>query len=516
MQAPAPTDPQQQPPVPRVRVAIVGSGPAGFYAADALLRSTRIEAHVDMFDRLPTPYGLVRGGVAPDHPNIKAVTRVYDRTAQRPHFTFNGNVHIGEDLTVDELRAAYDQIIYAVGAETARDIAVPGRGAPGYTPAAVFVGWYNGHPDFSHATFDLSVKRVVVVGNGNVAIDVARILARRPEDLRATDIASYALAALEQSAVEEIVVIGRRGAVQASFAPAELKELLELADVTVEVDPAELALDPVSSASVQQLDPSSATARNLALLTAIAHEPRRPARRRIRFLFQRSPSEVLLDARGHVRGLRLVRNALQPQEDGSVAAVATNETDELAAGLVVPAVGFFTQAMAGVPYDAKNRRIANIEGRVVHACCRIPCPGEFVVGWAATGAQGLIGSHKSASRTVVEKLISDALEGRHCDVKPASYTETSAEEPTTAGPVAGVDGVDNVDIDVHALLAQRGVQVTSFDDWKRLDAIEVERGKLRGAPREKIADVERMVAVWTARPPSYTPEYATGQARHLK
>src|SRR5512138_982687 len=223
-----------------MRVAIIGSGPAGFYAAEALLKRTDLRVDVDVLDRLPTPYGLVRGGVAPDHPKIKTVTRVFATTAARPTFRFLGNVQLGRDVTVEDLRRHYHQIVYATGNETDRRLGIPGEGIEGCTPATVFVGWYNGHPDYRRARFDLSVRRVAVIGNGNVAVDVARVLLRTPAELERTDIASYALAALRESQVREVWMLGRRGPAQAALSPAELEELGALESADPIVDPADL------------------------------------------------------------------------------------------------------------------------------------------------------------------------------------------------------------------------------------------------------------------------------------
>ncbi|HNU82769.1 MAG TPA: FAD-dependent oxidoreductase [Thermoanaerobaculia bacterium] len=451
-----------------LRVAVVGSGPAGFYAAETLLRSPETAAEVDLFDRLPTPYGLVRGGVAPDHQKIKSVTRIYERTAARPSFRFLGNVQLGRDLLVDDLRAHYHQIVYATGNEADRRLGIPGEGVTGSTPSAVFVGWYNGHPDFREARIRLDTERAVVVGNGNVAVDVTRILLRTPDELAATDLAGHALAALRESRVREVWMLGRRGPAQAAFTPQELKELGELTDVDIVVDPAALELDSASAAAVAE---SASRARNLELLREFAARPRRGAGRVLHLRFGVSPVEILVDDEERVRGLVVARNRLEARSDGSVAARPTGETETLEAGLVLAAIGYAGEPIPGVPFDPKARVIANVEGRVCDPETREIVPREYVVGWARTGPQGLIGSHKGGSAEVVERMLADWRTGQ---------IPAAALPPRPA---------------IDELLAGRGVQVVGFSDWKRLDDVEVARGARRGAPREKFSDLESMLAL---------------------
>ncbi|MBY0576635.1 MAG: FAD-dependent oxidoreductase [Gallionellaceae bacterium] len=446
-----------------MRVAIIGSGPAGFYAAEALLRRTDAVVHVDMFDRLPTPYGLVRGGVAPDHQSIKAVTRVYEKTAARPTFRFMGNVCLGRDVTVEELRRHYHQIVYAIGNEDDRRLGIPGEGMPRCTPATVFIGWYNGHPDYRDAKIDLSVSRVAVVGNGNVAIDAARILLRTPAELEKTDVAAHALEVLRHSQVREVFILGRRGPEQAAFTPVELKEFGDMEDVDPIVAPEELAgcVIPEEGSSQQE--------KNLRVLQSYATRQTGAKAKKLYLRFLVSPTEIIAGADGKVAGLALEKNRLEVRQDGSVSARGTGKIEILDVGMVLPAIGFAAKRIAGVPYDEKAKIIANEDGRVVDPASRAVIANEYVVGWARTGPQGLIGSHKGASAHVVEHMIADGagLEAR--------------ELP------------DREDID--ALLRQRKVQIVSFSDWKRLDDVEVARGELRGAPRDKVVDVEAMLAL---------------------
>ena len=447
-----------------MRVAIIGSGPAGFYAAEALLRRTDTVVHVDMFDRLPTPYGLVRGGVAPDHQSIKAVIRVYEKTAARPTFRFLGNVCLGRDVTVEELRRHYHQIVYAVGNEADRRLGVPGEGIPRCTPASVFIGWYNGHPDYRHAQIDLSASRVAVVGNGNVAIDAARILLRTPAELEKTDIAAHALEALRNSRVREVFILGRRGPEQASFTPPELKELGEMEDV----DPV-VAADELAGCVIPETAGNSQQEKNLKILQSFAARGYGTKNKKLHLRFLVSPTEVIADAAGKVGGIALEKNRLEIRPDGTAAARGTGEIEILEVGMVLPAIGFALDRIAGVPYDEKARIIANEDGRVVDPVSRTVIANEYVVGWARTGPQGLIGSHKGASAHVVEHMMADG----------AGLETRELPAPDALG----------------VLLRERGVKIVSFDQWKQLDDVEQARGELRGAPRDKIVDVGAMLAV---------------------
>jgi ferredoxin--NADP+ reductase len=444
-----------------MRIAIIGSGPAGFYAAEALLKRTDTAVDVDVFDRLPTPYGLVRGGVAPDHQKIKSVARVFAATAARPSFRFLGNVQLGRDITVEELRRHYHQIVYATGNEGDRRLGIPGEGIGRCTPASVFVGWYNGHPDYRNAKIDLSVPRVAVVGNGNVALDTARILLRTRAELEKTDIAAHALEALVESQVREVFVLGRRGPAQASFTAGELEELGELESADPIVDPADLAEGALVGEEARK--------GTLELLRSYAARPPRPGARKLHLRFLRSPVEVVADASGQVGGLRLERNRLEPRSDGTYVARGTGELELLDVGMVLPAVGFAAQPIPGVAFDEKARIVANLDGRVIDPGTGAVVPNEYVVGWARTGPQGLIGEHKKASAQVVAHMIADGagLEER---------------------PLPRRDAID-------ALLRERGVQLVSFDDWKKLDDVEVARGARRGAPRDKVVDVAAMLEI---------------------
>jgi ferredoxin--NADP+ reductase len=441
-----------------MRVAIVGSGPAGFYAAEALLKRADVQTDVDMFERLPTPYGLVRGGVAPDHQKIKSVTRVFASTAARPTFRFLGNVHLGRDVSVEDLRRHYHQIVYATGNEADRRLGIPGEGIARCTPATVFVGWYNGHPDYRRAKIDLSVPRVAVVGNGNVAIDVARILLRTRAELERTDIAAHALEALRESRVREVFLLGRRGPEQAAFSPSELKELGAMEEA-----------DPIVDPGVLEGCAAGEPGGNLELLRAFAARQPRAGAKRIHVRFLVSPTEVLADGAGGVAGLALERNRLEARPDGTLAARGTGAVEVLEVGMVLPAVGYAADRIPGVPYDEKARIVANVDGRVVDPVSRSTIPNEYVVGWARSGPQGLIGEHKRASAHVAGHMTAD---GAGLEARPLPPREA-----------------------IDVLLHGRGVKVVSFDDWKQLDDVEVARGARRGAPRDKMVDVDAMLAV---------------------
>ncbi len=442
-----------------LRVAVVGSGPSGFYAAEHLFKQVGLTVEVDMFDRLPTPFGLVRGGVAPDHDKIKSVTKVYDKTAAREGFRFYGNVALGKDLSIDDLRAHYHAVILAVGAQTDRALGIPGENLPGSHAATEFVGWYNGHPDYKNRQFDLSAERAVVVGVGNVAMDVARILAKTCAELVSTDIADYALDALDLSRVREIVMLGRRGAAQAAFTPAELKEFGELADADVIVAPEDAALDSLSAEALK-LSPDRDAEKNLALLADYAQRPPTGKSRRIILRFLTSPVEILGTEK--VEGVKIVRNVLTHKPDGSLAAQATDQTEVIPCELVFRSVGYKGVPLEGLPFDAKSGTIPNQLGRVTDA------PGMYAVGWIKRGPSGIIGTNKPDSIETAESLLTDFRAGI-LDHPAASRT--------------ALEGV----------LRERETQFVTFSDWQRLDVLEQAAGARLGRPRLKFTDVATML-----------------------
>ena len=450
-----------------LRVAIIGSGPSGFYAAEHLQDQEHLEVQIDMYDRLPTPFGLVRGGVAPDHQKIKSVTRVYDKIAAHPEFRFYGNVEMGRDLTHADLSAYYHAIIYAVGARTDRRMGIPREHLPGSHSATEFVGWYNAHPDFRSLNFDLSAGSAAVVGNGNVAMDLARILASPREVLAATDIADHALAALESSSIREIHVLGRRGPAQAAFTNKELKELGEMPDVDVAVDPESVALDPLSAAEVTA-NPNRTRDRNLDLLREYSERPLTGAPMRIVLHFLVSPVEIIGSKR--VEGLRIVHNELYESDDGSIRPRPTNRTSELPMGLVFRAIGYQGVPLPGIPFDAMAGVIPNESGRIIDPAAAAPVEGEYVVGWIKRGPQGIIGTNKPDSQETVNMLLEDLAAGNlHKEEVPPREV-------------------------LEHLLGERRRDFVSYEDWQLIDLLEQERGAAEGGrPRLKFSRVEEML-----------------------
>ena len=448
-----------------LRVAVIGSGPSGFYAAEHLQEQEHLAIQVDMYDRLPTPFGLVRGGVAPDHQKIKSVTRVYDRIADHPEFRFYGNVEMGRDLTHADLAAYYHAIVYAVGARTDRRMGIPREHLPGSHSATEFVGWYNAHPDFRHLGFDLSSEAAVVVGNGNVAMDLARILASPADVLAGTDIAEHALEQLAASRIREIHVLGRRGPAQASFTNKELKELGELPGVDVVVDPAQLELGPELEARLAAA-PDRIRDRNLEILRGYAGRAPVGAPRRILLHFLVSPVEIIGSER--VEALVVAHNELYESEDGTLRPQPTERRSTLPTGLVFRAIGYQGVPLPGIPFDAMAGVIPNEAGRIMDPRTGEPVPGEYVVGWIKRGPRGIIGTNKPDSQETVRMLLEDLAAGR-LD-KP--------EVPSRAV--------------LERLLAERRHDFVSYDDWQLIDLLEQERGA--GArPRVKFSRVEEML-----------------------
>jgi ferredoxin--NADP+ reductase len=449
-----------------LRVAVVGSGPSGFYAVEHLQKQVPA-LEVDLFDRLPTPYGLVRGGVAPDHPKIKSVTRIYEKIAAHPSFRFLGHVHVGRDLTHEELAAQYDAVIYAVGAQTDRALGVPGESLPGSHAATEFVAWYNGHPDYRDLQFDLSQEAVAVIGLGNVAMDVTRILASTPDELAGTDIADHALAALRDSRVRTIYVLGRRGPAQAAFTNPEIRELGELAEADCVVDPAELVLDPASEAWLAQTDDRTPP-KNLETLRGYAARGAAGKPRRIVLRFCVSPEA--LEGTDRVTAIRVGRNRLVPSGD-DVKAEPTGETETLPVGLVFRSVGYRGVAIPGVPFDEKRGTVPNAQGRVLTAAgASETVPGTYVTGWIKRGPSGIIGTNKPDSVETVEALLADRAAG----TLPAASGEGRAA--------------------IDRLLAARGTEVVTFDGWRRIDAVETSAGRAQGRPRVKLTRVAELLA----------------------
>jgi ferredoxin--NADP+ reductase len=442
-----------------LRVAVVGSGPAGFYAAGHLLESG-LPVEVDMIERLPTPWGLVRLGVAPDHPKIKAVSKAFERIAAQPGFRFLGGVEVGRDLTHEDLSRLYDAVVYAVGAQTDRRMGIPGEDLPGSWAATELVAWYNGHPDYQGLRFDLSGERAVVVGAGNVALDVVRMLALAPEEIRPTDTTDEAIEAILGSGLTEIVLLARRGPAQAAFTTPELKELGELAEADVIVDPAELELDPTSEAALEH---DTNARRNVEVLREYAARPPAGKKRAIRLRFAVSPVAILGEDR--VEGVEIVKNRLVADDSGRVAAVATDERETIPCGIVFRSVGYLGVELAGLPFDERRATIPNESGRVTGAA------GVYCAGWIKRGPSGVIGTNKKDATETIELLLEDARAGRLARGDPAATGET-----------------------VEELLAARGVEHVTYAGWEAIDLEERGRGEPQGRPRVKLATWDELRA----------------------
>ena len=422
-----------------------------------------------MLDRLPTPYGLVRAGVAPDHQKIKSVTAAFDKTAAHPRFRFFGGVELGKDVSVADLRGLYHQILYTTGAQTDRRMGIPGEDLPGSHPATEFVAWYNGHPDYRDCQFDLSQERVAVVGVGNVAVDVARILCRTPAELEKTDIADHALEALRQSRVKEVYLLGRRGAAQAAFTNPEVKELGELEGADVVVVPDEVELDQLSREGLEKSGDRTGF-KKVEILQEYARRSRSGKPRRLVLRFLVSPVALTANGAGAVGGLKLVRNRLIASATGTIQAQATDRFEELPVGLVFRSVGYRGVPLPGVPFDEKWGVVLNQKGRVLDPESKQPLPGEYTAGWIKRGPTGVIGTNKPDALETVTAMLEDAAAGR--TLAPAEPERAAAER----------------------LLRQRQPRLVGYPDWLRLNALEVDLGRQRGRPRVKLTRVDEMLA----------------------
>jgi ferredoxin--NADP+ reductase len=448
------------------RAVIVGAGPSGFYAADQLLGAG---FEVDLIDALPTPFGLVRAGVAPDHPNIKAVTRVYEKTARKPGFRFFGGVKLGEHVSRAELLERYHVVLYAFGTSEDNRLGVPGEDRPGSHAATHFVAWYNGHPDAADHDFDLSCERAVVVGNGNVAIDVARMLVLHPDELSTTDTADHAIEGFAQSQVKEVVLLGRRGPAQAAFTNPELRELADLMRAGVEVDPMDLELDEHSARYLEE-EADATSKRNVEILRSYAEQGPKEASHRVILRFLRSPVEILGEGEdGPVAGVRVVKNRIEPTESGGLRAVATGDEEVIECGLVMRSIGYRGKPVDDIPFDERRGLIRNEGGRVVDEDGHQQ-RGEYVVGWIKRGPSGVIGTNKKDAADTTAKILGDAEAG-------------ALAAPTIDDPGG-----------TAVLYAERAPDAVTWEGWEAIDAAEKAAGEPHGRPRVKLVRLANLVA----------------------
>ncbi len=452
----------------RRRVAIVGAGPAGAFAAASLLRAAG-DVEIDLFERLPTPWGLLRGGVAPDHQEIKRLEDTFDRQTLGRGCRFLGNVEVGPDLSHADLMGHYTAVVYATGAQTDKSLGIPGEDLPGSWAATEFVAWYNGHPDYRHLEFDLSAERAVVIGNGNVAADVTRMLTLSADELERTDVADHALEALRDSRIEEVVVLGRRGPAQAAFTSAELRELGHLDGVDLRVDGADVELDAVSREWLAEEGTFTAR-KNVELLRDFAARPALPdARRRIELRFLRSP--VAIRGSGGVTAIDVRRNEIVRADDGALRARPVGEDVEtIECGLVLRSVGYRAVPLPDVPFDERSFVLPNERGRVLSPDGE-PLPGVYSVGWIKRGPTGILGTNKRDAEETVRCLVEDLRAGALSP--PANPAREQIDE----------------------LLAERKSDLVTVDGWRAIDAHELERGQSEKRPRVKLASREELLAL---------------------
>ena len=431
-----------------VRVAIVGSGPSGFYTADALIKSG-MDCEIDVIDRLPTPFGLIRAGVAPDHQKTKNVSRAYEKTALNDSVAYFGNVDVGQDVGIEALKGLYDAVVLAIGSPYDRKLGVPGEDKKGVFGSADFVGWYNGHPDFRDLEPDLNTMGVVVIGNGNVAIDCARVLVKTPDEMSTTDIATHAADAIYAAPLEDVYMVGRRGPVEAKFTNVELREMGDLQECMPIIDAAQIPEEVPAEEKMSDRD-RRLKDKNLGTLRSFVDAEPAGRKRRVHFQFYASPVEIL--GGDTVEGIRLEKTELR---DGR--AVGTGETYDIPCGIVIPAIGYQGQPLDGVPFDERNGVIQNDEGRVSE--------GVYAVGWIRRGPTGVIGTNKHDGDKASQQIQEDCADGG---------------KTGRAG--------------LKELLTEKSVRWVDYSDWQKIDAAE-KLAAAEGAPRRKLTRIPEMLAV---------------------
>ncbi len=451
-----------------LRVAIIGAGPAGFYTLSNFFKQKELHVEIDIFDRLPTPFGLVRAGVAPDHQKDKSVQKVYDKSAQEPNVRFYGNVEYGSDINLNDLKQHYHQIIFTLGASLDRSLGIPGEDLQGSFSATEFVAWYNGHPDFADLEYDFSQENVAVVGMGNVAMDLARILCKTPAELSETDIADYALEALRHSRVKKVYILGRRGPAQAAFTPPEIKEMGEFSDADVTVLSEEARLDATSQALVEQSDNKNVQ-KNVAIVQDYATRKTTGKARQLHIRFLVSPTELIGEA-GRVTAIRLVKNKLLLGADGVIRPRGTDQEEILPVGLVFRSVGYKGRPLPNLPSDESQGTIHNKAGRVMTKD-GVRVTGLYTAGWIKRGPTGVIGTNKTCARETVACMLEDLAAGHI--LNPA--------DPSIEG--------------AKAFIAIRQPDAVSYEEWEKIDQEEVTKGSAQGRPRVKITSWEEMLAV---------------------
>jgi ferredoxin/flavodoxin---NADP+ reductase len=480
-----------------LRVAVVGSGPAGLYTAEALIKQsvalpTPVQIKVDVLDRLPTPYGLVRYGVAPDHKSIKSVANYLRRVLESPDVTFLGGVRFGDDVTREELLGAYDAVVYATGAMRDRKLGILGEDLPGSYAATDFVNWYCGHPDLDPSAFVLDAESVAVIGVGNVAVDVARILARDVSELHTTDIPEPVLDVLRASKVREVHMIGRRGPAHAKFTTKELRELGELPGVTVSVDPAELDVNgfDASGGSAELAESDRRVRGNMVAMREWA-SGQDGGGRRLRVRFWLRPVEILPSSSGTVGGVCLERTRMTA--DGVFE--GTGEIERLDAQLVLRSVGYQSVPLPGVPFDERSCTVPNAGGRVLDATGQ-PLPGEYVAGWLKRGPTGVIGTNKADAAETVRALLADLAGGPGADDAALPRPGLLRFPDAAADGGDSGDGGDGGESPLAQVLAERGVQPVSYDEWLRIESAEAELARSLG--RGERVKLPGRDAIWSA------------------